>query len=63
MIVQDIMTSPPITVTPATSVQEVARLMREHQISGVPVVGAQDELLGIITEIDLIARNAPLHQP
>ena len=28
-----------------------------------PVVGAQNELLGIVTEIDLIARNAPLHQP
>lgn len=63
MIVRDIMTSPAITATPSTSVQEVARLMREHQISGVPVVGTRGELLGIVTELDLIARNAPLHQP
>lgn len=63
MIVQDIMTSPAITVTPSTTVQEVARLMREHQISGVPVVGERGELLGIVGELDLIARNAPLQQP
>lgn len=63
MLVREIMSSPAITVTATTSIQEVARLMREHQISGVPVVDDAGALLGIITEMDLIARNAPLRQP
>jgi CBS domain-containing protein len=63
MQVREIMSSPAITVGPESEVRDVARLMREHQISGVPVVDNRNKLLGIITEIDLIARNAPLHEP
>jgi CBS domain-containing protein len=63
MQVREIMSSPVITVTPNTEIRAVARLMREHVISGVPVVDGAGKLLGLITEIDLIARNAPLQQP
>ena len=37
MLAREIMTSPAITVSPDTHIPEVARLMREHQISGLPV--------------------------
>ena len=63
MQVRDIMSSPAITVAPDTEIRDVARIMREHQISGVPVVDANGKLLGAITELDLIARNAPLKEP
>jgi CBS domain-containing protein len=63
MNIRDIMSAPPITVGPGTSVQEVALLLSQRQISGVPVVGEAGELLGIITELHLIARNAPIHEP
>ena len=63
MNVNEIMSSPAITVGPETSVQEIARIMREKQISGVPVVDASGALLGTVTELDLIARNAPLEEP
>lgn len=63
MEVREIMSSPAITVTPETEIREVARIMREHQISGVPVVDADGRLAGVITELELIARNAPLHEP
>ncbi len=63
MKVQDIMTSPAITVTADASVQEVARIMREKKISGVPVVDSQGRLTGIVTELDLISRSAPVHEP
>lgn len=63
MQVRDIMSSPAITVTPATTIRDVARIMRENLFSGVPVVDVEDGLLGIITEMDLIARNAPLQRP
>ncbi len=63
MRVRDIMSSPVITVSPETEIREVARLMHTHQISGMPVVDAAGDLLGVITEIDMIARNAPLREP
>jgi CBS domain-containing protein len=37
--------------------------MREEMISGVPVVDGNGALLGLITEIELISRNAPVHEP
>ncbi|RME54242.1 MAG: CBS domain-containing protein [Caldilineae bacterium] len=61
--IRDIMSSPVVTVTPETSIQEIARLMREHAVSAVPVVTAAGKLVGIITEIDLIARHAPPKAP
>ena len=63
MQVREIMSSPAITVSPTTEIRDVARIMREHVISGVPVVDAGGALLGVITEMDLIARNAPVHEP
>jgi CBS domain-containing protein len=63
MQVRELMSSPAITVSPTTSIREVARIMREHVISGVPVVEEDGTLLGEITEIELIARNAPVHEP
>jgi CBS domain-containing protein len=63
MQVREIMSSPAITVSPTTEIREVARTMREHVISGVPVVDGRGTLLGVITEIQLIARNAPVHEP
>ena len=46
MLAREIMTSPAITVSPDTHIPEVARLMREHQISGLPVVGKLAEASG-----------------
>ena len=63
MQIREMMTTPPITVGPETSVQEVARLMSARLISGVPVVDADGALLGVITELHLIQRNAPLKEP
>lgn len=63
MNIREIMTSPVVTVTTETAVQEVARLMSSQQISGVPVVNADGALQGIITELHLIERNAPLKEP
>ncbi|MCB0107927.1 MAG: CBS domain-containing protein [Caldilineaceae bacterium] len=59
----ELMSSPAITVGPDAKVQEVARTMRDAQISGVPVVDAAGTLLGVITELSLIERSAPVKQP
>lgn len=54
--VQDFMKSPVVTVTQEATVQEIARLMVNQKISSVVVVDAQERLLGIVTEKDLVQR-------
>lgn len=63
MKVSDIMTAAVMTVKRDTSVNEVAKLMGAHDISGVPVVDDEQHVIGIITELDLIVRNTRLEMP
>src|SRR5947209_7685270 len=56
MRAMDVMTTNVITVSPDTSVQEVAKILSERGISGVPVVDAQNRLVGIVSEGDLLHR-------
>jgi CBS domain-containing protein len=56
MQAKDIMTSPVITVGPDTSVTEIATLLLERRISGVPVVDRDGTVLGIVSEGDLLRR-------
>ncbi|EWY38975.1 hypothetical protein N825_08215 [Skermanella stibiiresistens SB22] len=56
MRAKDIMTTPVITVAPDTPVSMVAELLLEKRISGVPVVGPDGRLLGIVSEGDLLRR-------
>ncbi len=60
---KDIMTRNVVTVTPGTSIEELAALLVKHQISGVPVVDESGNLYGIVTENDLISQNKRLHIP
>jgi CBS-domain-containing membrane protein len=50
----DVMTTAVITVTPETAIHEVAKLLCDHHISGVPVIDDEERLLGIVSEGDLI---------
>ena len=64
MLVTQIMTPDVITVRPDTPINEVARLMSTQGISGVPVVDpASGELVGMITELDMIEREAEFDAP
>jgi len=56
MNVGDIMVRDVVAVGPETAVREVATLMLERRISGVPVVDAEGRVLGIVSEGDLIRR-------
>ena len=60
---KDFMTKDVITISSAATVEELARLLIEHKISGVPVVNNKKELIGIVTENDLISQNKRLHIP
>ncbi|MGE5268820.1 MAG: CBS domain-containing protein [Thiohalocapsa sp.] len=56
MKVSEIMTAPVVTVAPETAIAEVARLMLQHRISGLPVVDSHGAVVGIVTEGDLLRR-------
>ena len=61
--VREIMTSPVITVKPETTVRELADILAQNKISGVPVVDAEDRMLGMVSEADVIVQDADLHFP
>jgi magnesium transporter len=52
--VSEFMTPRPIRVTPETDQEEVARLVAQYDLTSLPVVSADDRLLGIITVDDAI---------
>jgi CBS domain-containing protein len=58
--VADIMTRTLTTVSPETSIREVARTLCDKRISGVPVVDADGTLVGIISESDLMVHAAAI---
>ena len=60
---QDIMTTPVITVTSDTGIKELAQLLINKRISGVPVVDDDGCLLGVVTETDLLFTEKPIHIP
>ncbi len=61
MKTRDVMTSDPVAVEPGTPVEDVARLIVEHRLNGVPVVDAAGLLLGIVTGGDLMHRALDEH--
>lgn len=56
MKVSDVMTRAVVSVTPETSILEMARLMDERRISGMPVINAQGKLVGMVTDSDCLRR-------
>lgn len=56
MRAQDIMTRDVTTVTPETSVHDIAALMMEKHISGMPVLGEGGAIIGIVSQSDLLHR-------
>ncbi|GAA2970608.1 CBS domain-containing protein [Streptomyces enissocaesilis] len=53
--VREVMTAAPVTMSPQTSVAEIARVMRDEGIGAV-LVAEGDELRGLITDRDLAVR-------
>ncbi|MFJ9006191.1 CBS domain-containing protein [Streptomyces canus] len=57
-IVGDVMTREVIEARRETPLKDLARLLDRHRISGLPVVDHDDKVLGVISETDLIRRQA-----
>src|SRR5262245_59063032 len=58
MRVQDVMTADVVTARPDMSLKEAARTMTTHGISGMPVLDDEGFVVGVISEADLIAKEA-----
>ena len=65
LTVRDIMETDVPVVTVAESVEQVIRVLREHELPGVPVVNEGGRCVGIITEADLViaGEDEELHLP
>ncbi len=59
MLVRDVMTANPKTVTPETKLLEVASQMCMFRYSGFPVLDAGGQLVGFIAEKDVLHRLFP----
>lgn len=57
MQAKDVMSRNLVTVAPDATILQAARLMLQHHISGVPVVNASGELVGILSEGDFLRRR------
>ena len=61
--VADIMTADPITVEPQTSLTTAIQILAEKQITGLPVVNEGRELVGVISESDLMWKETGVDTP
>jgi len=57
MKVKDIMTSDVVTIGPEASLKEVAGILAARKISGLPVVGENGEVVGIVSETDILFKE------
>jgi CBS-domain-containing membrane protein len=55
--VADVMTREVVVVGPATEFKDCVNLLRQHSISAVPVVNRDREVIGIVSEHDLLAKE------
>jgi len=56
MIAREMMTHKVYTVSPEATVQEVAQQLSREKISGAPVIGDEGQIIGIITQADIIGK-------
>ena len=61
--VADAMSRDPIVVRPETPLNEAIRLLAERRISGLPVVDDASQLVGIISETDLMWQETGVTPP
>ncbi len=60
---KEIMTEEVITVTQDTAIKRLSDLFIQHKVNGFPVVDEDGQLIGIVTEKNLIEQSKNLHIP
>jgi CBS domain-containing protein len=62
MKASEIMTRDVVTITPDAHVREAAAVMAEHRVTSLPVLDEDGDLIGIVSEYDLLRDRMP-HDP
>ena len=60
---RDIMTPEVITIGLEARIEDLAKLLAERRISGVPVLNQEGRLVGVVTQSDLVQRSRDLELP
>lgn len=55
-LARDIMTPDPACCSPATPLDEVAKLMVQNDCGEIPIVDASDRPIGVVTDRDIVSR-------
>lgn len=63
MLAKEVMVKDVVTVTGETTLEEVARIFIDRNISGMPVVDENDRIVGVISEGDLVYQQKPVTPP
>jgi CBS domain-containing protein len=59
MKVQEIMTTDVLTIGPEAPLKDVARILVEHRVSGIPVCDIERRVLGVVSEGDILYKSQP----
>jgi CBS domain-containing protein len=60
MRVRDVMTEQVLTIGPEAPIRDVARILVEHRISGIPVCDIEGRVVGVVSEADILYKE---HDP
>jgi CBS domain-containing protein len=63
LVAKDIMTSKVISVKKESTIEHLIRILIKYGISGVPVVDLENNIVGVVTEADIIIRESDLPFP
>jgi len=56
MIIADVMTAFPETLSPTDTIQKAAQLMRDHDYGSIPIIDEIGALVGIVTDRDIVVQ-------
>jgi CBS domain-containing protein len=61
--VKDVMTTRVVSMKKDTSFREMAAALRQHRVSAFPVVDADEKVIGVVSEADMLAKEALGSEP
>ena len=61
--VKDVMSAPPVSVSETASFRGIVARLRECRFSAFPVVDADGKVIGVVSEADLLAKEALADEP
>ncbi|MFJ7587523.1 CBS domain-containing protein [Streptomyces sp. NPDC097617] len=61
--VADLMTDEVVSVVPDTAFKDVAKLLAQYGVSGLPVLDDEDRVVGVVSQTDVLARTVPAPHP